>query len=134
MALTGNNVITPQDVLLGIGTMTTPTAVTSRANITGTTSLSQVTATTTNGAVVREIVVKAKGNTAAAVVGIWIYNGVTSYLFDEITVSAVTASNTVEAFRARRTYDNLELGPTDQIFASTTIQQDYNVLALGGKL
>lgn len=117
---------------IGIATLTTPTAVTSRANITGTTNLTLVDTAGTNGTRVSQIYIRAKGNTAAASVFIWIYNGTTSFLYDEFVVTAVTASNTAEAFNATKYYDNLVLPSGYSLYASTTIQQDYNVIAFGG--
>lgn len=118
--------------IVGIATLTTPTAVTSRANITGTTNLTQLTATSTDGTRVDRILVQAKGNTAAAQFFIWVYNATTSFLMDEFTVAAVTASNTAPGFTIYKDYDFLVLPPTYQLFVSTTIQQDYNAFAFGG--
>lgn len=118
--------------VIGVATLTTPTAVTSRANITGTTNLTLIDTAGTNGTRVSQIYIRAKGNTVAASVFIWIYNGTTSFLFDEFIVTAVTASNTAEAFNTTRYYDNLVLPSGFSLYASTTIQQDYNVYSFGG--
>ena len=116
-----------------IGYGDTIATLTSRAKITGTTGLTQVTATTTNGLRVDQIVVTLAATSAAASVLIFLYNGTTSWLFDEFVIPAITASNTVAAARISRNYSNLVLGPTDQIFAATTIAQNTDVFAFGGK-
>lgn len=124
--------IFPNSPLIGIATLTTPTAVTSRANITGTTNLTQLTPQSTNGKRVDRIQIHAKGNSSAASLFIWIYNQTTSYLMDEILISAITASNTVAAFDSYNAYTNLVLPATYQLYVSVTVQQDLNVFAYGG--
>lgn len=125
--------IFPATPIVGIATLTTATAVTSRANITGTTGLTQLTATSTNGTRVDTITVKAKATSVASNVFIWIYNGTTSYLFDEIDVPAVTAANTTDSALVSKSYTTLVLPPTYQLFISETVQTDLNVYAFGGQ-
>jgi len=125
--------IFPLTPIVGIATLTTATAVTARTNITGTTGLTQLTATSTNGTRIDAITVKAKATSVAAIVSIWIYNGTTSFLFDEIDVTAVTAGNTTDSFELTQTYTNLVLPPTYQLFISETVQTDLNVFAFGGQ-
>jgi len=129
MAVTANSVITPQVVGNGIATLTSPTAITSRANITGTTGLVQLKATTTNGTKCYEIRYKAKETTVAGQLGIWRYNGTTSFLEKELTVNAVTASTTVASDSGATTFDNLALISTESLWVSSTIDQDFNVFA-----
>lgn len=124
--------IFPLAPIVGIATLTTATAITSRANITGVTGLVQLTATSTNGTRVDAITVKGKGTTLASNVFIWIYNGTTSFLFDEFDVTAVTATNTTDSFTLTKSYNNLVLSPTFQLYISETVQTDINVLAFGG--
>lgn len=50
MPTTPNSIVTPQSVGNGIATLTSPTAITSRANITGTTGLVSLKPVTSNGA------------------------------------------------------------------------------------
>jgi hypothetical protein len=124
--------IFPSAPIVGIGTLTSATAITSRANITGTTGLVQLTDTSTNGTRVDAITVKAKGTSVLGSLAIWIYNGTTSFLYDEFDVTALTASTTVDSFVLTKTYNNLTLPPTYQLFISETVQQDLNVFAFGG--
>lgn len=118
--------------VIGIATLTSPTAVTSRANITGTTNLTLLDTAGTNGSRVSQIYIRAKETTVAGSVFIWIYNGTTSFLFDEFIVTAVTASNTAESFNTTRYYENLVLPTNFSLYVSSTIDQDFNVIAFGG--
>jgi len=124
--------IFPLAPIVGIGTLTSATAITSRANITGTTGLVQLTATSTNGTRIDAITVKSKATSVASIISIWIYNGTTSFLYDEFDVTAVTASTTVDSFTLTKTYNNLTLPPTYQLYISEQVQTDVNVFAFGG--
>jgi hypothetical protein len=124
--------IFPLAPVVGIATLTTATAITSRANITGTTGLVQLTPESTNGKRIDSIAVKGKATTVASNIFIWIYNGTTSFLFDEIDAPAVTAGNTTDSTLVQKTYLSLVLPPTYQLFISETVQTDVNVFALGG--
>jgi len=129
MAVTANSVITPQVVGNGIATLTSPSAITSRANITGTTGLVQLKGTTTNGTKCYEIRYKGKATTVAAQLFIWRYNGTTSFLEKEITINAVTASTTVASDSGATTFDNLALISTESLWVSVTVANDLNVFA-----
>lgn len=124
--------IFPSSPVIGIATLTGATAITTRANITGTTGLLQLTPVSTNGKRVDSITVKGKGTTVASILSVWLYNGTTSFLYDEIDVSAVTASNTTDAAIVKRYYSDLVLPPTFQLYVSQTVQTDVNVFANGG--
>jgi len=114
-----------------IATLTSPTAITSRANIAGTIGLVKLTDTTTNGFRTDNITVKAKETTVAGTVCIWIYNGTTSHLWKEIAVTAVTASTTVASFESSTNFENTNLEPTEQYYVSSTIDQDFTIYANG---
>lgn len=129
--------ITPVAPVIGIATLVTPTALTTRTNITGTTGLTQLTPTTTNGKKVPLITVQSTGNSSAGSLFIWLYNGTTSYLMDEILITAITASTTVAAFTTYRDYttywnSSIVLPPTYQLYVSITVQQNMTILAHGG--
>jgi hypothetical protein len=56
-------------------------------------------------------------------------------LFDQITITAATSSNTVKANRNIATYANLVLPDASaSLGVTTTISQSTNVIALGGDL
>jgi len=124
--------IFPLTPVIGVGTLVSATPITSNANITGTTGLVQLTATSTNGTRIDNITVRAQGTSVASTVYIWIYNGTTSYLFDMIDISAITASTTVDSAYVSRAYTSLTLPPTYQVYISQTVQTNVNVFAFGG--
>lgn len=121
-----------QEPYIGIATLTSPTAITSRANITGTTGLVKLTDTTTKGLRVDALTVKGKGTSSAGIVFIWLYNGTTSYLIDEIDIAAITGSTTLDSVIATKYPSGLNLMPTQQLYVSVSVAQDLNVFALGG--
>ena len=107
--------IFPETPVIGIATLTSATAITSRANITGTTGLVPLTPVSTDGKRIDSIRVKGKGTTVASIV-----------------IDAVTASNTAISDLGSRTYSDLALPPTYQLYVSQTVQTDVNVFANGG--
>lgn len=125
--------IFPQTPDLEIATLTTPTAITSRANITGTTGLVVLVATATNGKRVDNIIVKSKGTSLAGLLFLWVYNGTTSFLIDEIDLTALTPSTTAASMIAVKSYSWLNIkAATESLYISTTVQQDLNVFASTG--
>lgn len=128
------NPIFPQSPMIGRATLTSPTAITSRANITGTTGLTQLTPTSTNGKRLDWIRVISKGTSSSGLLFLWAYDGTTSTLIDEIPITAVTPSTTAAAFKSDTSYvaAGLNTQPTYQFFVSVTVAQDLNVYAFGG--
>jgi hypothetical protein len=127
--------IFPLAPIVGIATLTSASAITSRANIVGTTGLVQLTATSTNGTRIDAITITAKGTTVANIISVWIYNGTTSFLYDEIAVTAITPSTTTLAFTTTVTFTDLTLPPTYQLYISEqvgTSNADFNIFAFGG--
>jgi hypothetical protein len=124
--------IFPVAPIVGIATLTTATAVTTRANIVGTTGLVLLTATSTFGTRIDQITIKSKATSVAANVFIWVYNGTSAFLFDELDVVAITASTTADSYTLSKTYNNLVLPPTFQLYVSETVQTDLTVFAFGG--
>jgi hypothetical protein len=122
--------IFPLTPIVGIGD--TIATLTSRAKITGTTGLTAVTATSTNGLRIDAISVVLAATSAAACVLIFIYDGTTSFLFDEFVIPAVTVGNTTPAAAITKYYPNLVLPPTYRLYAATTIAQNTDVFAFGG--
>jgi hypothetical protein len=126
------NPIFPVAPVVGIATLTAVAVITSRANIVGTTGLTQLTPVSTEGKRVDAIQIKGKGTTVASQLFVWIYDGTNSYLYDEITIDAITASDTVESFSFTRTYQNLVLPATYKLYISQTVQTDVTAFAFGG--
>lgn len=91
-----------------------------------------------NGTRVNEIVVKAEDNPADSIIILWIHDGSTAFIFDEIDMGdPADADNTVTAFRYTKEYNNLVLPNTYSLRASLTVVPtagDVNVIALAGDL
>lgn len=124
--------IFPVAVSLGIASLVAATPITSRADIVGTTGLVKLTDTTAEGIRVDAIRVKCKGTSVAGLISIWLYDGTTSRIIDEIAIGAVTANTTVDSYNVERQYSTLNLTKTQQLYVSETVVNDANVFALGG--
>lgn len=87
------------------------------------------------GTRVSEVVIKSAATSAAAVVRLFLYDGTTYWLFDEVVVPAITGSSTAVTNRARVTYDNLVLPSASwSLRATTSVSQATHVSALGADL
>jgi hypothetical protein len=129
----GTNPIFPQTPLIGIGSLAGATGVTSRAPISGTTNLTLLANTSTNGTRVDAIRVTGQGTTTSTLIGIWINDGTNSYLYDEIAIAAVSASTTVQAAQNTITYTTLVVPSTYRLYCSQTVQSNVSVIAFGGQ-
>lgn len=87
------------------------------------------------GTRVNEICVKCAATSAAAVVRIFLYDGTTYWLFDELVVGAITGSSTLSQFRVNKTYDNLVLPSASwSVRVTTSVSQATHVTAFGADL
>jgi hypothetical protein len=87
------------------------------------------------GTRISEIVVKNAATSAAAIVRIFLYDGTTYWLFDEISVTAATGSSTVQQSRASTIYNNLILPSASwSVRVTTSVSQATHVTALGADL
>ena len=87
------------------------------------------------GTKINEIVVKCAATSAAAIVRVFLYDGSTYWLFDEITVAAATGSATVQQTRVSTTYNNLVLPSNSwSVRVTTSVSQTTHVTALGADL
>lgn len=87
------------------------------------------------GTRISEIVVKCAATSAAAIVRIFLYDGTTYWLFDEVTVAAATGSATVQQTRVSTVYNNLILPSASwSVRVTTSISQTTHVTALGADL
>jgi hypothetical protein len=125
--------IFPNVPIIGIASLVSATPVTSRAQITGTTGLVKLTDTSTNGTRIDAIEVVAQGNSTAGLQTIWIYNGTTSYMFDEISIPTATANTTTLASANTITYTTLVLPPTYQLYVSQQVASNVSIFAFGGQ-
>ncbi len=129
MAITATPAL-PQGGTIGIATLTSATPITSRANISGTTGLVQLTANPTNFKRLDSITVKSKAVSVATSVFIWLYNGTTSFLWDEIFIPAVPATgNTTASATVTNRYVDVTLPPNFQLYVSQSVASDLNVFA-----
>lgn len=89
----------------------------------------------TSGTRVSEIVCKCAATSAAAIVRIFLYDGTTYWLFDEVTIAAATGSSTVQQTRVSTTYNNLVLPSSSwSVRVTTSVSQTTHVTALGADL
>jgi hypothetical protein len=87
------------------------------------------------GTRIAEIVVKCAATSAAAIVRIFLYDGTTYMLFDEVTVAAATGSATVQQTRVSTTYNNLILPSASwSVRVTTSVAQATHVTAFGADL
>ena len=110
---------------------------TANTAIDGTGTITALATGTANGKRILEIVTQCTATSAAANVNIFYSSdsGSTWTLFDQITVTAATSSNTVKANRNKTEYNNLVLtGTTQRLGCTTTIAQATRVYAIGGDL
>jgi hypothetical protein len=92
--------------------------------------------TSTNGVRIDQIRVKGCSSsitaaTAAQQVQIWVHDGTTAYLYDELLVTATTPNTTTTAsFLLEKSYSNLVLPSTWSLYMSTTVATTASTTAL----
>lgn len=91
-----------------------------------------------SGTKVEEIILQGTGTTVAGLCNIFLHDGSTYHLIDQVTVTAVTSTTTAVAFRAVRNYANLLVKNGWTLRASHTVTgNDTNKLkitAVGGDI
>ena len=87
------------------------------------------------GTRIAEIVVKCAATSAAAIVRIFLYDGSTYWLFDEVVVAAATGSATVAQTRVSTLYNNLILPSASwSVRVTTSVSQATHCTAFGADL
>ena len=139
MAVTPNSIVTPQAPYSVAASLAAVTACATRAP-TATASLAGaniflLVPASTNGVRIDRIYVKGCSSsitaaTVAQLVTIWIWDGTTAWVFDELVVTAVTPSTTVASFQTFNAYTNLVLPATWALYCSTTITTTAATTAL----
>lgn len=124
MATTPNFAATPR---CGVGTIST--ADTSR---TAPTNVVTIFTAGSNGSRIDEIDINATGTTTSGVVRLFIYDGSSYFLFQEILVTEITPSTTVSTFASTNTYNNLMLPSGHSLRATTNNSESFTVIAFGG--
>ena len=108
---------------------------TADSSYTSPTSVGTLITGVSTGTRISEIVVKNAATSAAAIVRIFLYDGSTYWLFDEITVSAATGSSTVQQNRVSTVYNNLILPSASwSVRVTTSVSQTTHVTAFGADL
>lgn len=88
------------------------------------------------GTRIAEIVVKMAAASSAAIVRVFLYDGSTYWLFDEISVAAVASPGTsTQTTRVSTLYNNLILPSSSwSVRVTTSVSQTTHVTALGADL
>lgn len=113
--------------------------VTANTNRDGTGTIAQVVpAAPAAGIKIDRLVIQATGNPADSIVTIFIFDGTTWWLFDEIDIGdPAAASTTVPGYRFEKAYYNLVLPSGFKLGAAVTVALTagaLNVIAFGGAL
>ena len=118
-----------------IGAVSVSTANTNRD---GTGTIATIITAGANGTQIRELVLKATGDPADSVVTVFLHDGSSYYLFDEVDLGdPAAASNTVTGYRTSVRYDNLFLPTSWSLRAAITVSLTSGVImaiALGADL
>jgi hypothetical protein len=91
----------------------------------------------TNGTQIREVNIKATGNTSLSSLVLFLNDGTNFYVLTEISVSAITASTTTASYSSSVRFDNLFLPTNWSLRASMTVAPatgGVTVTALGADL
>lgn len=110
---------------------------TAEASYTAPTNFGTLITGASTGTRIAEIVVKValSGLSTAAIVRVFLYDGTTYWLFDEVTVAVATSSASVQSTRVSTTYNNLILPSASwSVRVTTSVSQATHVTALGADL
>ena len=101
---------------------------TANTNRDGTGTIATIFTAGSNGSRIDDIYIVATGTTTAGVVRLFVNDGTTSWLWQEILVPAVTPSTTVQVFSAALIEQGLILANGFSLRASTQIAETFNIL------
>ena len=130
MSTTANYAATPN---LGIAAIST-----ANTNRDGTGTIGTVLTAGASGSRVDAVMLKATGTTTAGMIRLFVHNGTTAYLLNEIPVLANTPSSTAPAWEVQMNSSTMSqlfpiILPTGfSLRASTNNAETFNVLAVGG--
>ena len=85
-----------------------------------------------SGSRIDQIDITATGTTTVGVVRLWIYNGSTYYLYQEVLVDAITPSTSIATYSSTLTYNNFMLPSGYSLRATTNNSEGFTVAAFGG--
>lgn len=106
-------------------------------SLTAPTNVTTIVTGGSSGTKVEELIFQAVLTTAAGVVNVFLYDGSTYNLYDQVLIAAVTSSTTAVAWRTNRQYSNLIVKSGWTLRVSQTIstnQSGIKVTATGGDL
>lgn len=130
MSTAANYAATPN---LGIAAIST-----ANTNRDGTGTIGTVLTAGASGSRVDAVMLKATGTTTAGMIRLFVHNGTTAYLLNEIPVLANTPSSTAPAWEVQMNASTMSqlfpiILPTGfSLRASTNNAETFNVLAVGG--
>lgn len=130
MSTTAQYASTPKTAIASVSTANTA------RNGTGT--IATIFTAGASGSRIERVVVVAQGTTTAGMIRLFIHDGTTAWLYDEIPVSAITPSGTVPSFSATlQAFSNPDLMPLTlptgySLRAATNNAETFNVIAVGG--
>lgn len=85
-----------------------------------------------SGSRIDEITITAAGTSTANIVRIFLYNGSTYYLREEVLISAITAGASTASFTTTLTFDSLVIPSGWSVRVTTHATETYHVTAHGG--
>lgn len=85
-----------------------------------------------SGSRIDEVTITAAGTSTANVVRLFVFNGSTYFLLQEVLVTAITASASQDSFTATLTFNSLVLPSGHSLRATTNNAETYHVHAFGG--
>lgn len=85
-----------------------------------------------SGSRIDELTVTAAGTSTANIVRVFLYNGSTYYLYQEILISAITPSASVAAFTTTLTFNSFVIPSGWSVRVTTNNAETYHVSAFGG--
>jgi hypothetical protein len=85
-----------------------------------------------NGSRIDEIDITAAGNSTANVVRIFIFNGTTYFLLQEILITGITPSASVNSFSTAISFNSLVIPSGSSVRVTTNNAETYHVIAFGG--
>lgn len=85
-----------------------------------------------NGSRIDEIDITAAGTSTANVVRIFVYNGTTYFLLQEVLITAITPSASISSFSTAITFNSLVIPSGHSIRVTTNNAETYHVTAFGG--
>ena len=120
MATSAQYAATPRAALAQVSTANT--------NRDGTGTIATVLTAGSNGSRIDDIWISATGTTTAGVIRLFLHDGTNARLWQEILVTAITPSTTVQVFNAALYNQALVLPNGWSLRASTHIAETFNIL------